>query len=133
MNLAQLLKRELQTTSVRALHVKTGLSPSLLKRLVKDGAHEAPELTTLQQLAKAFRLPLWCVLKMAGIELDQPCTQSAFAYYVAELTEDHPLHRQLYERLVDADDDELSELLDYVKTRAARQFRAYCNTEDEFA
>lgn len=132
MNLAHLLKHELQTTSVRALHLKTGLSPSLLARLMKDGAHEAPELTTLQQLAKAFKLPLWCVLEMAGIELDQPCNQSAFAYYVAELIEDHPIHRQLYERLVDADDDELSDLLDYVNTRAARQFSAYWNTEGEF-
>jgi len=133
MNLAQLLRRELQTKSLRDLHAKTGLSHSLLQRLAKDESEEIPELKTLQKLAKAFRLPLWCVLEMAGIELDQPCTQSAFAYYVAELIEDHPLHRQLYERLVDADDDELSELLDYVKTRAARQFRAYCNTEDEFA
>lgn len=131
MNLAQLLRRELQTTSLRDLHINTGLSQSLLRSLARGRTQEPPELQTLQKLATAFRLPLWCVLEMAGIELDQPCNQSAFAFYVAEQIEEQPLLGQLCERLLNADDEELAALLAYLSQRASQEFAAYWNTEAE--
>jgi transcriptional regulator with XRE-family HTH domain len=131
MNLAQLLRRELQTTSLRDLHAKTGLAPRLLRSLARGRAQEPPDIQTLQRLAKAFQLPLWCVLEMAGVELEQTFTQSAFAFYVAEQIEEQPLLRQLYERLVNADDEELAALLAYLSRRMSRQFAAYWDTETQ--
>lgn len=131
MNLAQLLRRELQTTSLHDLHTKTGIAPSLLRSLARGRAQQPPDIPTLQRLAKAFQLPLWCVLEMAGIELEQPFTQSAFACYVAEQIEEQPLLRQLYERLITADDEELAALLAYLSRRLSQQFAAYWDTETE--
>ena len=131
MNLAQLLRRELQTTGLHDLHSRTGLAPSLLRRLARGRDKEPPDLNTLQKVAKGVRLPLWCVLEMAGIELEQPFAQSAFAFYVAEQIEEQPLLRQLYERLANAEEEELEALLAYLARRASRQFSAYWDIEAE--
>jgi transcriptional regulator with XRE-family HTH domain len=71
--LAQLVrrKRDERHLNVRQAADAWGLSPSTIARL-EANAEQQPTLTTLVQLARAFTIPLWCLIDRHGIDLNLP-------------------------------------------------------------
>lgn len=67
--LSRKLAEELKTVSYRDLQDRTGVSRGSLEGIVREQITEFPKLETLDKLATYFRLPLWRVIEMAGIDL----------------------------------------------------------------
>lgn len=70
--LSRKLAEELKTQSYRDLEAKTGVSRGSLEGIVREQISEFPKLETLDKLATYFKLPLWRVIEMAGIDLGYP-------------------------------------------------------------
>lgn len=67
--LSRKLTEELRTKSYRDLEAATGVSRGSLEGIARDQITEFPKLETLDKLATYFKLPLWRVIEMAGIDL----------------------------------------------------------------
>ena len=71
--LVRKLQEELRSKSYRDLESATGVSRGALEGIVrgKQGAPntEAPRLETLDKLATYWKLPLWRVIEMSGVDL----------------------------------------------------------------
>lgn len=70
--LSRKLSDELRTQSYRDLEGKTGVSRGTLEHLVKERNEGFPLLETLDKLATYWKLPLWRVIEMAGVDLGLP-------------------------------------------------------------
>jgi transcriptional regulator with XRE-family HTH domain len=70
--LVRRLAEELKTQSYRDLEGKTRVSRGTLEHLVKEQNNDHPKLETLDKLATYWRLPLWRVIEMAGVDLGLP-------------------------------------------------------------
>lgn len=69
--LSRKLIEELKTQSYRDLQGKTGVSRGAIEKLVNEDT-KFPELDTLDKLATYWKLPMWRVIEMAGIDLGLP-------------------------------------------------------------
>lgn len=67
--LSRKLNEELTTKTYRDLEDKTGVSRGTLEHLAKERNEEFPKLETLDKLATYFKVPLWRMIEMAGIDL----------------------------------------------------------------
>lgn len=67
--LSRKLNEELKTQSYRDLEEKIGVSRGTLEHLAKERNEEFPKLETLDKLATYFKVPLWRMIEMAGIDL----------------------------------------------------------------
>ena len=67
--LSRKLTEELKTQSYRDLEAKTGVSRGSLEGIARGQISEFPKLETLDKLATYWKLPLWRVIEMAGIDL----------------------------------------------------------------
>jgi transcriptional regulator with XRE-family HTH domain len=67
--LSRKLNEELKTYSYRDLEIRTGVSRGSLEGIAREQITEFPKLETLDKLATYFKLPLWRVIEMAGIDL----------------------------------------------------------------
>lgn len=70
--LSRKLVDELKTQSYRDLEAKTGVSRGALEGIVREQIKEFPKLETLDKLAAYWKLPMWRVVEMAGIDLGLP-------------------------------------------------------------
>lgn len=69
--LTRKLLEELKTQSYRDLQGKTGVSRGAIEKIVNEDT-EYPELATLDKLATYWKLPMWRVIEMAGVDLGLP-------------------------------------------------------------
>jgi transcriptional regulator with XRE-family HTH domain len=67
--LAERILSEVESGSYRDFEGKTGVSRGSLENLAKSTNKDYPTLETLDKLAAYWRLPLWRVVEMAGIDL----------------------------------------------------------------
>jgi transcriptional regulator with XRE-family HTH domain len=67
--LAERILAEVESGSYRDFEAKTGVSRGSLENLAKSTNKDYPTLETLDKLATYWRLPLWRVVEMAGINL----------------------------------------------------------------
>lgn len=67
--LSRKLSEELRTISYRDLESRTGVSRGSLENIVREQNVKFPELETLDKLATYFKLPMWRVIEMAGVDL----------------------------------------------------------------
>lgn len=70
--LSRKLLEELKTQTYRDLADKTGISHGTLEYLAKEKNEEFPKLETLTKLADYWKLPMWRVIEMAGVDLGLP-------------------------------------------------------------
>lgn len=70
--LSRKLTEELATKSYRDLADKTGISHGTLEHLAKERNEDFPKLETLIKLADYWKLPMWRVIEMAGVDLGLP-------------------------------------------------------------
>lgn len=67
--LSRFLRMELQQSTYRALEAKTGVSRGSLENIINEENQDFPKLETLDKIATAYKLPLWRVINMAGVDL----------------------------------------------------------------
>lgn len=67
--LSRKLAEELKTISYRDLESRTGVSRGSLENIVREQNVDFPKLETLDKLATYWKLPMWRVIEMAGIDL----------------------------------------------------------------
>lgn len=70
--LSRRLAEELKTVSYRDLEARTGVSRGSLENIVREQNTDFPKLETLTKLADYWKLPLWRVIEMAGVDLGLP-------------------------------------------------------------
>lgn len=70
--LSRKLAGELKTISYRDLESRTGVSRGSLENIVREQNIEFPKLETLTKLADYWKLPIWRVVEMAGVDLGLP-------------------------------------------------------------
>lgn len=63
------LNEELRTKSYRELEAVTDVSRGALENIARGQMTDYPKLETLDKLATYWKLPLWRVIQMAGVEL----------------------------------------------------------------
>jgi transcriptional regulator with XRE-family HTH domain len=67
--LARYLQAEVDRTSLRDVAAKTDVSKTAIDNIIKGNMTELPKLETLDKFAAAYKMPLWKVIEMAGIDL----------------------------------------------------------------
>lgn len=67
--LSRKLNEELRAISYRDLEARTGVSRGSLEGIAREQITEFPKLETLDKLATYWKLPLWRVIEMSGIDL----------------------------------------------------------------
>jgi transcriptional regulator with XRE-family HTH domain len=115
--LIQFLTEQVNTSSLRDVEAKTGISYAAIQRIIKGNFKNKPEIETLEKLAQAYQLPLWRVLEMAGVALDLPDDAHALTRRFASLIQADPAFRHLVELLVSANLDTRTEISAYLHIR----------------
>lgn len=72
MDLAEFLAVKLAQSNYRDMEAITKVSRGSLESIIKRQYTGLPEIETLTRIAKAYTLPLWEVMRMAGVDLDLP-------------------------------------------------------------
>jgi transcriptional regulator with XRE-family HTH domain len=86
-SLADFLAEQLKFTSSRELAALTGVTHTTIQRMARAPLQNTPSIDTLQRLAKAFNLPMWHILEMAGVNLELPATFETDLQKVMSLAE----------------------------------------------
>lgn len=115
-DLADFLGRELKDSSYRDLEEKTKVSRGSLENIIGQQNKEFPKLETLEKIAKAYKLPLWRVIEMAGIELGLPGTPDDLARQLTSLGNRIPEIRPIVGFLLKLHPDDMRGVVAYLRT-----------------
>jgi transcriptional regulator with XRE-family HTH domain len=115
--LIQFLTEQVNTSSLRDVETKTGISYAAIQRIIKGNFKNKPEIETLEKLAQAYQLPLWRVMEMAGVALEWPDDAHTLTRRFASLIQADSTFRQLVELLVRAGFDTRTEISAYLHVR----------------
>ncbi len=115
-DLSDFLARELKQSSYRALEEKTKVSRGSLENLIGKENKEFPKLETLEKLSTAYKLPLWRVVEMAGIDLGLPRTPSDLAQQLTSLASRMPEIDPIVGFLLKLHPDDLRGVVAYLET-----------------
>lgn len=122
--LQEFLLEELERSSIRDVAERIDMAPSALRRLAQGELKSLPEIETLQKIARAFKLPLWHVLKMAGVDLGLPDDSTTEVKQIASLFTNHEQFRELVSAAARADKEGVDAVLKYFKIHQVSN-RAY--------
>lgn len=115
-DLAEFLGRELKNSSYRDLEEKTKVSRGSLENIIGQQNTDFPKLETLNKLAKAYRLPLWRIIEMAGIELGLPGTPDDLARRLTSLGDRIPEIQPIVGFLLKLHPDDMRGVVAYLET-----------------
>lgn len=90
MDLADFLAAKLAQSSYRDIEALTNVSRGSLESIIKRQNTRAPNIETLTRIAKAYRKPLWEVMRLAGVDLDLPHNATEAAQRLAALLRQVP-------------------------------------------
>lgn len=114
MDLADFLAAKLAASNYRDLEKETGVSRGSLEAIIKRETKNLPEIKTLGKISRAYQLPLWEVMRLAGVDLDLPKDATDLSQRLAALVEREPAVSRLVERLIrrfDKDPDHVKGIL----------------------
>lgn len=114
----KLLADEVARTSLTNVAEMTGVSRTSIENIVKSRNKGWPEVETFIALARAFRLPMWRLMEMAGVKLNLPNAPSDRAVRLVQLAERRPALVQLIDILLTATTKETEAIL--LATRVVR-------------
>ena len=114
MTLAELLQREINDNGIVAVVNKTGVSHTSINNIL-DGTGGPPKLETFFKFSKAFHLPLWRVIEMAGFDLGLN-TEDFQMQRLASILSSAPEYRALADELADMTADDLRATLGYLRS-----------------
>jgi transcriptional regulator with XRE-family HTH domain len=104
-----------------ALADEIGITSTPLRNIaLQDGS---PTLETLVKMSRAFKLPLWRVVQMAGVDLNLDRGDRSLADRIAALVEALPQFRPIVEHLERVRPDDLEGILIYLEGLAHRRQR----------
>lgn len=115
-DLAEFLGRELKDSSYRDLEEKTKVSRGSLENIIGQQNKEFPKLETLEKIAKAYSLPLWRVIEMAGIELGLPGAPDDLARQLTSLGNRIPEIQPIVGFLLKLHPDDMRGVVAYLRT-----------------
>lgn len=100
MDLADFLASKLAASNYRDLERETGVSRGSLEAIIKREMKNLPEINTLGKIARAYGLPLWEVMRLAGVDLELPKDATELSQRLAALVTRESAVSRLVERLV---------------------------------
>lgn len=115
-DLADFLAGKLKESSYRDLEEKTKVSRGSLENIIGQQNTEFPKLETLDKIAKAYQLPLWRVIEMAGIELGLPGTPDDLARQLTSLGNRIPEIQPIVGYLLKLHPDDVRAVVAYLET-----------------
>jgi len=101
--------------TLRVAEEEIGVSKTALSNLINDV--QKPDLETLVKVSKAFSLPLWRIVEMAGYDLGFNASTKSTAERIASLIEAVPEFREGLERLLSASPDDIEGMLAYLEAQ----------------
>lgn len=114
-DLQELLKKQQQIAGgLRALARKVDVSHTAIKNVIENN-DAIPELETLVKFARAFKLPLWRVVEMAGFDLELNQGSVSQAQRLASLMEVMPQYRPVVDYLLRLNPDDIEGMLMYLE------------------
>jgi transcriptional regulator with XRE-family HTH domain len=121
-DLAALLRKRMKDEgwTWREFEAFTGLSKSALANII-DNPDVTPGLETLTKLARAFKMPLWRVVEMAGFDLELSHGDLSQTQRLASLMQSMPQYRPVVDYLVGVEPDDLEGILVYLETLQRRR------------
>lgn len=114
MTLAELLQREIDAHGIVAVATKTGVSHTSINNIL-DGTGGPPKMETFFKFSRAFNLPLWRIIEMAGFDLGLN-TEDFQMQRLASILSSAPEFRNLADDLADMTFDDLRATLGYLKS-----------------
>src|SRR5579859_5746316 len=105
--------------SLREGAEQLGMNKGTLESILKPNT--TPRLETLQELARALRLPLWRVVQMAGVNLDLPMSADERAARLASLAKEMPQYQKIVDHLLDLDPADTDGILMHLEGIALRR------------
>lgn len=114
--LSRKLTEELETQSYRDLEGKTGLSRGTLEHLAKGRNEDYPKLETLDKLATHWKLPLWRVIEMAGIDLGLPRSVDELSQQLTSLAKRLPEIEPIVQYLLKLYPEDLRGVVAYLES-----------------
>ncbi len=114
--LSRKLAKELETQSYRDLEGKIKVSRGTLEHLAKGRNKDAPELETLDKLATYWKLPLWRVIQMAGIDLGLPRSIDELGQQLMSLTKRMPEIEPIVQYLLKLYPEDLRGVVAYLES-----------------
>lgn len=113
--LSRKLLEELKTQSYRDLEAKTGVSRGSLEGIARDQLKEFPKLETLDKLAAYWKLPMWRVIEMAGIDLGLPLSIDETVQQLMSLAQRLPEIEPIVQYLLKLYPEDLRGVVAYLK------------------
>ena len=124
--LATYLKNQMRDNNWtwRVAEEVTGVSKSELANIIEN-PDVIPGLETLAKLARAFKLPLWRVVEMAGFDLELSHGDLSQAQCLVGLMDAMPQYRSVVDHLARIQDsDDIEGILVYLETLQRRRTAA---------
>lgn len=106
MDLADFLAEKLSKSSYRDMEALIKVSRGSLENIIKRQNTKRPKIETLENIAIAYDKELWEIMRMAGVNLGLPQSDSERAQRLAQLVARKPRLDSLVERLSDKIDTE---------------------------
>jgi transcriptional regulator with XRE-family HTH domain len=104
----------------REFEETTGVSKSALANII-DNPNVIPSLETLSKVSRAFNIPLWRVVEMAGYDLDLDTTDPDHTKRLSKLMEVMPQYQPVLEHLQKLDKEDIDGVLAYLEVLARRR------------
>lgn len=114
--LSDFLGQKLKDSNYRDLEAKTKVSRGSLENIVKQENTKFPELETLEKIAIAYKIPLWRVIEMAGIELGLSQRLGDTASRLTSLADRMPEIEPIVGYLLKLHPDDLRGVVAYLET-----------------
>jgi len=114
--LSRRIIEELKQTSYRDLEAKTGVSRGSLEGIAREQITEFPKLETLDRLATYWKLPLWRVIEMAGVDLGLPRSVDELGQQLMSLAQRLPEIEPIARYLLKLYPEDLRGVIAYLET-----------------
>jgi transcriptional regulator with XRE-family HTH domain len=114
--LSRRIVEELKQLSYRDLEERTGVSRGSLEGIAREQITEFPKLETLEKLAKYWKLPLWRVIEMAGVDLGLPLSIDELGQQLMSLAQRLPEIEPIARYLLKLYPEDLRGVIAYLKT-----------------
>lgn len=101
MDLADFLAEKLKQSGYRGLSEFTKVSRGSLENIIRRQNTELPKIETLTRIAIAYKMELWEVVQMAGVNLGLPQSPTERSQRLAQLVARRPALDNLVKRLAE--------------------------------
>jgi transcriptional regulator with XRE-family HTH domain len=114
--LSRKIADELKQISYRDLEARTGVSRGSLEHIAREENTDFPKLETLEKLATYWKLPMWRVIEMAGVDLGLPRSVDELGQQLMSLASRLPEIEPIVQYLLKLYPDDLRGVVAYLES-----------------